>query len=102
MPGTMRAAPPATGLPRVEDCIDVLHGRPGYCRLPALSLVLGFVVFSFGSVLQSLQKSGQSPDAFSGSGAQRYKLILKLGPTVELHALCHCVDIPGTEGAYGY
>ena len=30
--------------------------------------VLGFVVFSFGSVLQSLQKSGQSPDPFPGSG----------------------------------
>ena len=30
--------------------------------------VLGFVVFSFTSVLQSLQKSGQSPDPFPGSG----------------------------------
>ena len=34
--------------------------------------VLGFVVFSFGSVLQSLQKSGQSPDPFPGSGGANH------------------------------
>ena len=49
----------------------VVQSRVGSCRLSALVLM----VFSFTSVLQSLPKSGQSLDPFSGSGGATHILM---------------------------
>ena len=72
-----------------------LRGRQILAKFPGLK-VLGFVVFSFGSVLQSLQKCGQSPDPFSGSGGTSHMWMVQSRVTSRLFVtfLRSCPKIP--------